>query len=87
MFGLSLTKLLFTLLVFVVVWRGSALLARHAADRRKGVAARAERHHERRAATSAASKERTVDLERCPTCGAYVDPGRGCPKCGPGAGG
>lgn len=83
MFGLSLTKVLFTFLVFAVVWKGSALLARHAADLRKGVAQRADRHRQRRAEAAAAKKVATVDLEPCARCGAYVDPRHGCPRCSP----
>lgn len=83
MFGLSLTKILFTALVFVVVWRGSALLARHAADRRRSLAERAERYRQRRAEAPSAERTPTVDLKPCPNCGAYVDPGRGCARCGP----
>ena len=83
MFGLSLTKILFTVLVFAVVWRGSALLARHAADRRRSVAERAERRRQQAAGTAGSEPARTVDLERCPGCGAFVEPGRGCPRCRP----
>jgi len=80
--GFSLTKILFTVLLIVLVWRGSALFARHAADRRRSLAERAERQCQHRAEAPAAEPTPTVDLERCPGCGAFVDPGRGCPHCG-----
>ncbi len=74
MFGLSLSKILFTILVAVVVWKGFALVGRLARERqeprpvRQGSPGRAPR----------ASGPRTIELVECPRCGAYVDPREGC---------
>ncbi len=75
MFGLSISKILFTIFVVVAVWKGFALVSRLARDRKaaadRGVASG-------RAKTS---RDRTVELIECRNCGAYVDPREGC-SCG-----
>lgn len=80
--GLSLTKILFTALVIVVVWKGFALLGRHASERRASVADAAERHRQRRAREAKSGAEsQPVELVPCPTCGAYIDARVGCSRC------
>ncbi|MGF1641431.1 MAG: hypothetical protein ACFCUO_10835 [Rhodospirillales bacterium] len=92
MFGLGVTKILFTLVVVVVVWYGWRWLGRVQARRRveREAAMRSEVGREPpgrgngRAAAAAAE-----DLVRCETCGAYVAARRarhcgrtGCPYMG-----
>ncbi|MGH6943737.1 MAG: hypothetical protein ACREH6_05905 [Geminicoccaceae bacterium] len=72
MFGLSLAKVLFTILVIVVIWRGFALLGRLAKTRDERLAARPSRPGGK------SPRPSTVDLVRCPDCGAYFDPREGC---------
>jgi hypothetical protein len=72
-FGLSLTKILFTILVAVVVWKGFTLIGRLARERR----ARPVQDRQR-------SKTRgggAIELIECARCGAYFDPKQGC-RCG-----
>jgi hypothetical protein len=79
-FGLSLGKILVTILIIVAIWKGFTLVNRLAGERkaalrrRAGAAARA-------AKGSRAERRGTVELRPCPRCGAYVDPGEGC-HCG-----
>jgi hypothetical protein len=73
MFGLSLSKILLTILIAVVVWKGFALVNRLARERqaprplRQGSPGRQK-----------ATGQRTIELVECPRCGAYVDPREGC---------
>ena len=73
MFGLTLSKILFTILVVIAVWKGFALV---------GLLARERRHTEalrrRPGNRTAAAAKRTIELVECPRCGAYVDPREGC---------
>jgi len=69
MFGLSFTKLLFTILVIVAVWRAFKLV-QQLQDRRADPRG-AKRAARRRAAGG------PLELEPCPLCGTYV------PKHGP----
>lgn len=73
MFGLSLSKILFTLLIALVVWKGFALVGRLARERQ----ARAV-HGQERARTRGPG---TIELIECARCGAYFDPKQGC-RCG-----
>ncbi len=74
MLGFSLTKLLFTILVIVAVWRGFQLVQRlqKAPTRRPQRRFRVRR--DRRPPAPA------MDLVPCPKCGAYVTPGTDCPS-------
>lgn len=82
MLGLSLSKILFTALVVLAVWKGFALLGRHAAEKRANVADSAERHRQRRAkGPDEGGKRATVELVPCPGCGAYIDARVGCARC------
>jgi hypothetical protein len=73
MFGLSLSKILFTILVAVVVWKGFALVGRLARARQEPRPVRQAARGRARAAS-----QRTIELVECQRCGAYVDPREGC---------
>ena len=73
MFGLSLSKILFTILIAVVVWKGFALVGRLARERQQPRPVRHDAPGRQRA-----SGQRTIELVECRRCGAYVDPGKGC---------
>ena len=77
MLGLSLTKILFTILIAVAVWKGFALIGRLARERE----VRAVRHKRRERAS--ARGPGTIELIECARCGAYFDPQQGC-RCGQG---
>jgi hypothetical protein len=77
MFGLTLGKLVFTILVVIAIWKAFAYVGRLAQERQQAEALR------KRAARAShrpprASGKRTIDLVACPRCGAYVDPEEGC---------
>ena len=72
MFGFSLGKLLFTILIIVAVWKGFALVSKLARERD----ARPTRPRGRRRAPN--PQGGTIELIECPRCGAYFDPDRGC---------
>jgi hypothetical protein len=75
MLGLSLTKILLTILIAVAVWKAFTLIGRLARERE----VRAVRHKSsERARTHGAG---TIELIECARCGAYFDPQRGC-QCG-----
>jgi uncharacterized protein len=82
--GLSLSKILFTIMIIVAVWKGFALVSRLASERQAavkrrrppggvGAGGRSERDRGQRGGA--------IELQECPRCGAYVDPREGC-KCG-----
>jgi len=72
-FGLSLSKLLFTIFIVVVVWKGFGLVTRLANERRAGAV--------RKGRSTGAKSKQTVELIECSRCGAYFDPEEGC-RCG-----
>jgi hypothetical protein len=76
MFGLSLSKLLFTIFVVIAVWKAFAYVGQLARAREQANAVR-----RRPASPFKAAGGRTIDLVECPRCGAYVDPREGC-HCG-----
>jgi hypothetical protein len=76
--GLSLSKILFTILIIVAIWKGFMLLNRLANQRRASVKKGAAKPAQRDAAAQPAG---TIELRECPRCGAYVDPREGC-RCG-----
>lgn len=86
MFGLSLTKILFTLAVVVIVWQGYKWLGRMQ-TRRDAIAretARGSGRGGRAAAAGAAPSPAEVeDMVECTVCGAFV-PARGAVSCGRG---
>lgn len=75
MLGLSLTKILFTILIAVAVWKGFALIGRLARERE----VRAVRNRSKQRAN--ARGPGTIELIECSRCGAYFDPKQGC-RCG-----
>lgn len=75
MLGLSITKILFTILIAVAVWKGFALIGRLAREREvRAVRNRSEQRAKARAPG-------TIELIECSRCGAYFDPKQGC-RCG-----
>ena len=75
MLGLSLTKILFTILIAVAVWKGFALIGRLAREREvRAVRNRSKQHGKARGPG-------TIELIECSRCGAYFDPKQGC-RCG-----
>lgn len=76
--GLSLTKILFTILIAVVVWKGFALVGRLARERQ---AQQLRRQASQPSKAGQAARTRTIELVECPRCGAYFDPRQGC-ACG-----
>ena len=71
MFGFSLGKLLFTILIIVAVWKGFAFVSRLARERD----ARPARPRRRRGTNRQGA---TIELIECPRCGSYFDPDQGC---------
>ncbi len=84
MFGLSLTKILFTLAVVVIVWQGYKWLGRMQ-TRRDAIARETARGTGRggRPAAAAPSPAEVEDMVECTICGAFV-PARGAVSCGRG---
>jgi hypothetical protein len=68
--GLSLTKILLTILVAVALWKGFGLIGRLARERQ----ARAVQGRRGSKARGAG----TIELIECARCGAYFDPRQGC---------
>lgn len=75
MFGFSLQKLLFTILVIAIVWYGFKMIARIQERRSEGDAASRRR---RRSGGAAAEAEEMV---ACALCGTFV-PARNARSCG-----
>ena len=73
--GLSLTKILVTILIAVAVWKSFTLIGRLARERE----VRAVRNASKRRATS--GRQGAIELIECSRCGAYFDPRQGC-RCG-----
>ena len=76
-FGLSLTKILFTVLIAIAVWKGFMMIGRLARERQ--VHAVRDKGKGRGRATGTG----TIELVECARCGAYFDPTQGC-RCGRG---
>ena len=75
MLGLSLTKILVTILIAVAVWKSFTLIGRLARERQ----VQAVRNASKRRAT--AGGQGAIELIECSRCGAYFDPKQGC-RCG-----
>jgi hypothetical protein len=73
MLGLSLSKLVFTIIVVIAVWKAFAYVGRLAQERQHANAV-----PRRPARSPKAAPRRTIELVECPRCGAYVDPQEGC---------
>ncbi len=84
MFGLSLTKILFTLAVVVIVWQGYKWLGRMQ-TRRDAIARETARGSGRggRATAAPPSPAEFEDMVECTVCGSFV-PARGAVSCGRG---
>jgi hypothetical protein len=78
--GLSLSKILVTILIVVAIWKALTLVNRLASDRQAKVQ-RQTRAAKRGSNSPHAKRSSTVELRPCPRCGAYVDPRHGC-QCG-----
>jgi hypothetical protein len=76
-FGLSLTKLLFTILIAVAVWKGFMMIGRLAREREVHAVRDKSKGRGRAGGTG------TIELVECARCGAYFDPRQGC-RCGRG---
>ena len=76
-FSLSLTKILFTILIVMVLWKGFVLIGRLTRERE----VRAVRH--KAGEHARARGPGTIELIECARCGAYFDPRQGC-RCGHG---
>jgi hypothetical protein len=74
-FGLSLSKVLLTILIGVALWRGFALIGRLARERQ------VQAVRDRSGRSAKARPPGTIELVECARCGAYFDPQRGC-RCG-----
>jgi len=74
--GLSLSKILVTILIVVAIWKGFTMVSRLASERQAAVKRRAAADAARPA--SRAQRPGTVELRACPRCGAYVDPREDC---------
>jgi hypothetical protein len=72
-FGLSISKILFTIFVVIAVWKGFAMVGRLARERQQADVLR-----RRPANRPSAAPRPTIELVECPRCGAYVDPREGC---------
>ena len=75
--GLSLTKILFTILIVVAVWKAFSLIGRLARERELRAV------HHKSGNRARASRPATIELIECARCGAYFDPKQGC-RCGHG---
>jgi hypothetical protein len=73
MFGLSLSKILLTILIAVALWKGFVMVGRLARERQ----ARAVQGRQRPQGRGTG----TIELIECSRCGAYFDPKQGC-RCG-----
>lgn len=84
MFGLSLTKILFTIMVVLAVWYGYRWIGRVHARRRVELdeqMRREMRQASKRRPDRSGGATKAEDLVPCGTCGSYV-PARGPRNCG-----
>ena len=84
MFGLSLTKILFTIVAVVAVWYGYRWFGRVQARRRVELEEnmrRETRQTSRRGQNGSRTMAKYEDLIPCEICGSYVSP-RGARSCG-----
>ena len=84
MFGLSLTKILFTIVAVLVVWYGYKWMGRVQARRRAELEEhmrREMRQGSKRGLGGSGATAKAADLIPCETCGDYV-PARGARGCG-----
>jgi hypothetical protein len=77
--GLSLSKILFTIMIVIAIWKGFALVSRLANERKATVKRRGA--GAARPAGSGRAKPQdqgAIELRECPRCGAYIDPREDC---------
>ena len=79
MFGFSLQKLLFTILVIAIVWYGFKMIARIQERRSEGDAASRRAPSRRRRSGGAAAE--AEEMVACALCGTFV-PARNARSCG-----
>lgn len=77
MLGLSLSKILFTIMIVIAIWKGFALVnrlanGRQAAAKRRPGATRSARSRKPE------PEQGAIELRECPRCGAYIDPRERC---------
>jgi ribosomal protein L32 len=78
--GISLSKIIFTILIIVVVWKGFGLVNRLANERQEALRRQGNPPRGARGRRGEA-KQSAIELRECPRCGAYVDPREDC-SCG-----
>lgn len=81
MFGFSLQKLLFTILVIVIVWYGFKMIARIQERRSEGDAASRRAPSRRRRRRSGDAPVEAEEMVACALCGTFV-PTRNARSCG-----
>lgn len=81
MFGFSLTKLLFTVVVILIVWHGFKWIGRVQEQRRAELREQRDAARHRAAAAPRPGPREVEDMVECPACGAFV-PARGAGHCG-----
>ena len=72
MLGLSLGKIIFTILIIVVVWKAFSMISRLQQGQPRGAVKDRARRPAKRSGAGA------VELVECPACGAFHDPRVGC---------
>jgi len=78
--GISLSKILFTIMIVIAVWKGFALVNRFANERQAAAKRRGARPASG-ARKSSKAEQGAIELRECPRCGAYIDPRENC-SCG-----
>lgn len=81
MFGFSLPKLLFTVVVIALVIYGFKWIGRLQRDRDAALAKRRNAKTEDKSGGTPAAADEVEDMIKCRTCGAYV-PASGAVSCG-----
>ena len=81
MLGLSLSKILFTIMIVILIWKGFTLINRLANERRATVKRRASSAARPAGSRRTKAEQGTIELRECSRCGAYIDPRETC-SCG-----
>jgi hypothetical protein len=79
--GLSLSTILFTIMIVIAVWKGFTLINRLANQRQAAAKRRAPGAARPAGSGRTAAEQGTIELRECPRCGAYIDPREDC-RCG-----
>lgn len=80
MFGLSLSKILFTVLLIVAVWRAYKMVGPLLARLQQANAPEPARPKPPPAGAPGPRAKAAVDLVECPKCGTFVPAGTWCPS-------